>query len=385
MDRHTQVAVVGGGLVGRVAAIAIARLGLGTLHIAPDGPEDWRTSALMGPSIDLLVTHGLVDRPEDLGVPLKAIRIIDATGRFPRAPETLFEASEAGLERFGWNFANARLAETFDSVAAGIDTLASSRTLLQSARRGDGVWHLETADGERQTAGLLVGADGRGSRVRDSLGIAHSERAHRQSALVCDLELARPLGATSVEFHYPEGPFTLVPAGDNRANLVWIDRPEILDASRRTPEDLVAAIAERSQNLFGTVTVKSGSFVYPLSSIRVRTAGRNSGVLVGEAAHGFPPIGAQGLNLGLRDVGDLVAALRLANTGAYAWGEPVARSYARMRAGDLARTGQFVDSLFGSLVAGGPAGQGLRSAGLWALNALPALRRQAIAFGLGRG
>src|SRR5690606_15928230 len=97
MSAPVQAAVVGGGLTGVAAAIVCARAGLETVHLAPPAPPDRRTSALMQPSVDFLHSAGLVDVPESIGNPLTRIRIIDATGRLIRAPETLFDAAEIGL------------------------------------------------------------------------------------------------------------------------------------------------------------------------------------------------------------------------------------------------------------------------------------------------
>src|SRR5690606_14620004 len=91
-----QAVVVGGGLAGLAAAVAVARSGLETVHLAPKGPRDQRTSALMMPSVDYLRSAGLIDDPSSVGHPLTQIRIIDATKRLIRAPETLFDSAEAG-------------------------------------------------------------------------------------------------------------------------------------------------------------------------------------------------------------------------------------------------------------------------------------------------
>ena len=197
MANHTQVAVIGGGLVGKATAVAAANAGFSTLHVAPDAPVDRRTSALMGPSVDYMIDAGLIDDPETLGTPLTRIRIIDATGRLLRAPETVFSASEFGHRAFGWNFANARLGESFSQAAAGNENLDRRAATLKSASRVDGVWHLELGDGGTLTAELLVGADGKGSSVRKAAGIAMRERKFDQAALVCDLELERGLDGES--------------------------------------------------------------------------------------------------------------------------------------------------------------------------------------------
>lgn len=374
------VIVVGGGLAGAAAAIVVARAGLKTIHLSPAGPPDRRTSALMMPSVDFLRSAGLIDRPDELGHALTQIRIIDATNRLIRAPETLFDAREAGLEAFGWNFANIRLLERFRETAEGLTGL-ETRSLGVTGLSGTTV---TLADGTQLTAQLIVGADGKKSLVRGAAGITVRETAFAQAALVCDLEIGRPIGGTSIEFHYPQGPFTLVPAGANRANLVWIDDRAELEAARASGEAaLTATFLDKSQRLFGAIKIVSPAFVFPLSTLSVERAGADSVVLVGEAAHAFPPIGAQGLNLGLRDVADLAASIVQRGQDADDWAADVSRDYAMRRAGDLARTGSVVDSLFRSLLADMLPAQALRAGGLWALRLAPHLRRQAFTIGMG--
>jgi 2-octaprenyl-6-methoxyphenol hydroxylase len=123
--------------------------------------------------------------------------------------------------------------------------------------------------------------------------------------------------------------------------------------------------------------------VFPLATLAVASAGARGAVLVGEAAHAFPPIGAQGLNLGLRDVADLSAALAGADRSRPGWANALSADYARRRAADLARTGAMVDALFRSLLAGMLPAQALRAGGLWALKLVPGLRQQAFALGMG--
>jgi 2-octaprenyl-6-methoxyphenol hydroxylase len=372
--------VVGGGLAGAAAAIAVAKAGLMTIHLAPSGPPDRRTSALMMPSVDYLRDAGLIDEPSTLGHALTQIRIIDATNRLIRAPETLFDAGEAGMEAFGWNFANIRLLDRFHATAAALPNLET---------RNVGVAELSAntvtlADGTRLAAPLIVGADGKKSLIRTAAGLHAREAEFTQAALVCDLDVTRPIGGTSIEFHYPQGPFTLVPAGDSRANLVWIDDRAVLDAAKGGGEaSLLATFMEKSQRLFGAIKLASPAFVFPLSTLSVDRAGADGVVLVGEAAHAFPPIGAQGLNLGLRDVADLAASLAVSDRSQPDWAIQVSRDYSARRDGDLARTGGMVDTLFRSLLADMLPAQALRAGGLWALKLAPALRKQAFAVGMG--
>lgn len=383
MKADADIIVVGGGLAGLAAAIALSRAGLHVIHLAPPAPPDRRTSALMMPSVDFLRDTGLIDDPSEIGHALTAIRIIDATPRLIRAPETLFDAAEIGLDAFGWNFANASLLQRFQA-AAPAKNLETRNQAVTAWRREAELAVVSLDDGTELRAPLVVGADGKKSLIRAAAGISAREHQFAEAALVCDLDLARPIGGESIEFHYPHGPFTLVPAGGSKANLVWIDEEPVLrQVQSDGPDALLQAIRQRSQRLFGAVTLASPSFVFPLSTLTVDTAGRDGVALVGEAAHAFPPIGAQGLNLGLRDIADLLAAVTAANRLDPDWGLAASADYAARRAGDLARTGTMVDTLFRSLLADMLPSQALRAGGLWALKLMPSLRRQAFALGMG--
>ena len=384
IEQNADIIVVGGGLAGLAAAVSLSRAGYAVEHLAPSAPPDRRTSALMMPSVEFLAASGLVQNAESAGHPLTAIRIIDATKRLIRAPETLFDAKEAGLDAFGWNFSNATLLERFQAAApsAGLKTRNAAVTAY---RRENGLGIVSLADGTELAAGLVIGADGKKSLIRTAAGITSREHKFDEAALVCDLELGRSISGASIEFHYPHGPFTLVPAGGNRANLVWIDEESVLrGAQAGGPEALLAAFRTRAQNLFGTMTLASPSVIFPLSVLSVTEAGRDGTVLVGEAAHAFPPIGAQGLNLGLRDVADLFSILAKTDRTTPDWAETASRAYAQSRAGDLARTGTMVDTLFRSLLAEMLPTQALRAGGLWALKLLPPLRRGAFTLGMGQ-
>ena len=380
----TDAVVVGGGLAGLAAAVAVAKAGLETIHLVPKGPPDRRTSALMLPSVDYLQSAGLVPAPAAIGHPLTQIRIIDATHRLIRAPETLFDSAEIGQPAFGWNFPNVKLAEAFEAARAVLPNLSTIETTLDDLAVGPDGSTLKLGNGDTLNAKLVVGADGKKSRVRESAGFRARENGFTQAALVCDLGLERPIGGASIEFHYENGPFTLVPAGGNRANLVWIeDRDTLKAAQEGGKEKLAALFREKSQRLFGAIELLTPAHMFLLSTLTVDIAGKDGVVLVGESAHAFPPIGAQGLNLGLRDVPELAASHAETDLSHPGFARTLSEDYAQRRAADLSRTGTVVDALFRSLLADFLPTQAVRAGGLWALKLIPPLRKTAFDVGMG--
>jgi len=134
-----------------------------------------------------------------------------------------------------------------------------------------------------------------------------STRSYPQAALVLNFAHSSDHAFTSTEFHTETGPFTQVPLPGKRSSLVWVVKPETAqELAALDDATLSALIEEKMQSMLGRVTVDSGRQIYPLSATTPWRFANNRVALVGEAAHVFPPIGAQGLNLGIRDISDLI-------------------------------------------------------------------------------
>ncbi|WP_208439852.1 FAD-dependent monooxygenase, partial [Bartonella grahamii] len=115
---------------------------------------------------------------------------------------------------------------------------------------------------------------------------------------------------TSTEFHTENGPFTQVPLTGHRSSLVWVVNPPRAEELLNIDSKVVAKIIEEQmQSMLGKLTLETPIQAWPLSGLISHRFAANRTILVGEAAHVFPPIGAQGLNLGFRDVQTLVDIL----------------------------------------------------------------------------
>lgn len=380
-----EIAVIGAGLSGFSAALAFAERGFDTVLLAPAAPADARSTALIGESVAFLESIGVWPLLEPDAQPLAAMRIVDDTGRLARAPSVEFRASEIGRASFGSNVLNARLHAALREVAghlsARLEIVEEALEDLQ-VEGEDAV--LRAAGGRTFRVSLVVGADGRQSVVRRSAGIEMRSWTYPQSAIVLNFSHAQDHGATSTEFHRATGPFTQVPLPGRRSSLVWVKEPEIAalvpDLKR---EALSRMVEDRLHSILGAVEVEDGMQVFPISGGNAAALTGPRVALVGEAAHVFPPIGAQGLNLGLRDAAAIVeaAARRRDDPGAP---EVLAR-YEAARRGDVASRSTGVDLLNRSLLTGFAGAQIGRAAGLGALSAIAPLRRFAMREGLSPG
>jgi 2-octaprenyl-6-methoxyphenol hydroxylase len=374
----TEVIVIGGGPAGLTAAIALAGAGVQTALVAmPSAAVDNRTTALLASSVTALETLGVWQGCAQEAAPLRRMRIVDDTERLFRAPEVCFDASEIGLAAFAYNIENRHLIAALEHRARATPALRviAAKAEDVTIRDADVAVRLDTR--AQITARLAIGADGRRSLCRRAAGIAIDRRTYPQTALTFNLSHARPHGDTSTEFHTRSGPFTLVPLPGQRSSLVFVTNPsELPRLTSLAGAALAAEIERRSHSLLGKVEVEPGRGVFPLAAEIARSVGQNRIVLIGEAAHVMPPIGAQGLNLGLRDaatIGELVVAAR--RDGADVGAQAVTAGYERMRRADVMSRGLAVDLLNRSLLSDFLPLQGARGLGLYLLDRIGPLRR----------
>ena len=375
-DRYTaEVAVVGGGPAGLVTALALAAADVETVLVAPPAKPDHRTTALLAGSVTALETLGVWQVCLPHASALRKIRLVDDTARLIRAPEISFDAAEIGLDAFGFNIENRHLLAALGAHAAALKLPRIDSAALSIRADATGVTIVHAA-GEIRTR-LAVGADGRRSLCRAAAGIATACRAYPQTALTLNVSHARPHDGVSTEFHTGNGPFTLVPLPGQRSSLVCVLDPHTADKfSAMNDGALSAEIERRAHSLFGKMSVEPGRGIFPLAVETAEAVALDRIALVGEAAHVVPPIGAQGLNLGLRDaatIAELVADAR--RFGHDVGGADVLALYDSQRRADLTSRTMVVDLLNRSLLTDFLPAQGARGLSAFLVDRIGPLRR----------
>jgi 2-octaprenyl-6-methoxyphenol hydroxylase len=384
--RDVDVVLAGDGPAGLATACLIAQAGHRVLVLAARQPRrpDPRTVALMQPAIALLSAIGIW--PGSLAqasAPLTRLRIIDDRGSLIAAQTVTFTANEVGAESFGWNIPVERLRNGLQSRAAmlGVDRLEAELKDLETAPDR---LTLETDTGPI-LARVAIAADGQSSRLRSLAGIAITEWTYPQEALASSFAHSLPHDGTSTEYHKRFGPLTTVPLPDGRSSLVWMDQPQRIHAVMAMADDAFCGLlqAELHGDL-ARIAAPGPRRAFPMRGLLARRLAVRRVLLVGEAAHLLPPIGAQGLNISLRDAAH---AAELINTAWEESGDPGADAllaeYERRRRRDIMPRQAIVDLANRSLLAGLLPVDALRSAGLGLVGTIPWLRRLAIETGLG--
>jgi 2-octaprenyl-6-methoxyphenol hydroxylase len=314
---RTQLAIVGGGLVGASLALALQQgarqRGWGIVLIEPFAPGstwqpsyDARCTALSFGSQQIYLRLGLWDRLAPRAEPIREIHVSDR-GHFG---STRLRAEDEGVAALGYVVENAWLGHClWQALDPQVVEWRCPAQVSAMQALNDG-YRLSLEDGSSLDCDLAVLADGGRSALREQLGILVRSTPYGQSALIANLSSAEPHNGQAFERFTEQGPMALLPLAENRSALVWT-RPAA--EARRLLEVPDERFLEELQQSFGyrlgALTRVGERHLYPLSLVEADEQVRPHLVLLGNAAHSLHPIAGQGYNLALRDVQALAEAL----------------------------------------------------------------------------
>ncbi len=393
--KRFDIVISGAGLIGLTTACALAKLGKNTdLKIAVVSPAfnepDGRTTALLHNSIEYLTRLGIWEKAEPKAAPMSVMRIIDNTKRLLHAPEVAFKSMEIGLDNFGYNILNTDLSAALVASLENYENCQRIEGKIASAIDDNEGVAITLESGEQIFSRIAVGADGRNSTIRNCAnsgqGIGIREWQYPQTAIVLNFSHTLPHHDTSTEFHNASGPFTVVPLEEKVSSLVWVVKPHIAEQIiSQKPEIIDREIEDQMHSFLGETKVVSAIQAFPLSGMSADKMASGRLFLVGEAGHVFPPIGAQGYNLGIRDTEELATLVAGAISDHGNNFDGLADAYNTRRRRDVISRTLSVDLFNRSLLSGFLPVQAMRSGAIFALGELAPLRRLMMREGVSPG
>ena len=309
------VAVVGGGMVGAALARALALEAFSVVLIEAGEPTlDWpidshdlRVSAITRASQHLLQNLGVWQSlVGDRVTAYQHMHVWDRAG----FGEIHFDAAEVAEPDLGHIIENRVIVRALWRAleAAGV-ALRTSTQVRDFDATEVGV-HLALADGSALRVGLLVGADGAKSQVREMAGIASRSEPYDQHAVVATVRAELGNRSTAWQRFLRDGPLALLPMQRDLFSIVWSTTPDEAQQLCDMPEEKFnARLTEASEARLGALSVLDARAAFPLRLQHAERYAAPGLVLVGDAAHVIHPLAGQGVNLGFLDAGELVDAL----------------------------------------------------------------------------
>ena len=313
MQRDHEVVIIGGGMVG---AALTARLGYAGMNVGlveqgapptpPEGDFDLRISSLNARSLAFIEASDTA-LPEQRCCTFRHIEVWNQDGK----GHSHFSAEDSDMDQFGvfienrtlqcalWERLERMPGVTIYTHCAPVSTMAASDARV-----------VELDNGRILNAGLIVGADGARSTLRELAGIEVTTYDYHQRALITNVETELPEQDISWQCFTPTGPIAMLPLPGHHASLVWYDSDNATrEREMLSDESLKDAIEAAFPKRLGNLIRVTGRASFPIRRQHARRYIAKRLVLIGDAAHVVHPLAGQGLNIGLHDADALAETL----------------------------------------------------------------------------
>ncbi|BDH46680.1 2-octaprenyl-3-methyl-6-methoxy-1,4-benzoquinol hydroxylase [Salmonella enterica subsp. enterica serovar Choleraesuis] len=387
--QHTEIAVVGGGMVGAAAALGLAREGFEVTVIEQYEPPHFDAASLPDVRISALSSGSVALLSElDVWPAVRAMRCHPYNQLETWEWETAhvgFSAAELKLPVLGYMVENHVLQRAlWEAMAAHPQITLRCPATLSSMTQNAQERTLHFADGEQLNVSLVIGADGANSRIRQWAGIGVDGWEYPQSCMLISVRCAEAPGGSTWQQFTPAGPRAFLPLFGEYASLVWYDSPQRIKAlSQLSMPRLADEIARHFPARLGDVEpLACGAF--PLVRRHAQRYYGSGVVLIGDAAHTIHPLAGQGVNLGYRDVAELIDVLARARKAEEQWASDVVlQRYQRRRRGDNLMMQSAMDLFYGTFSNSLAPLRVARNLGLMAAGRAGGLKRAALKYALG--
>jgi 2-octaprenylphenol hydroxylase len=304
---HSDVLIIGGGIVGLSAALAMADCQLnvalvdaGSLEIELNKKDD-RVYAINKASQTLLERLGVWQFLDDQSIsPYQNMHVWDAHNKACIDFDSRMVASP---------YLGHIIEETALKAALLKRINASANIRLFSGSKINSVKHLDkgievASEQASWNASLLMVADGPSSPTRQYLEVALNSWSYQQQALVARVHTEKPHQKTAYQVFHSNGPLAFLPLKDPyHSSIVWsVDTSDAQELMALNDDAFNQKLALNFSNRLGRCSLSSYRHQFPLTMRHAKDYVGNNWLLLGDAAHTIHPLAGLGLNLGLADV-----------------------------------------------------------------------------------
>jgi len=386
------IAIIGGGLVGLCAALAMQHskrsvtiIEAGNLDQVPTGGLNARSIALSASSVQIFRALGIWPQIVAQAAPIKNIHI-SSRGRWG---VTRLQAADYQLDAMGYVIENQALGRCLrDAVEASGNIKLQQKAEFESISQDEKVNIGYRKNGRLQQleARLALIADGALSPARAALGIGHQTIDYGQAVVISNVEVSKPKNDTAYERFTPQGPLAMLPLGGKRYACVWTLAPsQATQACEQDEVEFGAALQDCFGFRLGLIEAVGKRFSIPIQRTRADALQCGRCLLVGNAANALHPVAGQSFNLSLRDIAclyELLSEQSLVDLDANGLGA-LADEYEKSRLKEQRQVISYGDGLVTLFSNELPLFDHLRAAGLSLLDLIPALKAQAALAGMG--
>ena len=373
------IAVIGSGIIGMTCALQLSKLNNVNVTLFGKEPQysKHKTTAILQTSFNIFQDLISLKENDTIISALIKFKIIDQLSSAEKILE--FYSSEINLNAFAYNVSDTDLSTLLIKEILNTDNIKREKILVKKILQDIDNIIIETS-GKKETFDLIIGADGRNSITRDFANIEYTRKKYKENILITTIDHKEDHNGTSYEIHKNGSLLTSVPLSSKKSAIVYIN-------DKKNIESFIEN--KKLQNIFNTtlspylgrVEMNSNFSELPSEVVIADKLAKNRVILVGESAHVFPPLGAQGLNLGIRDIKELYSLLaqnRDINPGS----KVIMNKYHEQRWLDVYKRHKSVNLLYNSMMENKTRYKILRNIGLQSLNKSKILRKILLSQGM---
>jgi ubiquinone biosynthesis UbiH/UbiF/VisC/COQ6 family hydroxylase len=326
-----EIIILGGGIVGKTAALAFSQKGLKVLHIAANFGDKSNTNSSNSEKVAwnsrvYAISHSSEQLFQDLQIwqaidpsrrqVVEQMRIYGDSGEL--ADGIHFSAFEANLPKLAYIIESQQIEEALDLATTFSKFITRHEASFESISIDEGQAIVKTNIGNFK-APLVIAADGANSLIRTQVGIEISQDLYEHTAVIGNFACENQHLRTAHQWFLDNGDvLALLPLPNKKVSMVWstseANAAYLVDLYENNPDLLCQFITSQAQGLplqtLGKLQLLNQIKTYPLKRQRAKQfigpTDEPKVVLLGDAAHVMHPLAGQGLNLGLRDIRDLV-------------------------------------------------------------------------------
>ncbi len=311
---NTEIAIVGGGMVGSTLACALAQAHF-KVHLIEQQPEpesigddfELRVSALSRASQNLLTDLGAWQKIQAMRCfPYQKMQVEERNS----FGQIQFSAAEIGEPDLGHIVENKVIVKALAELIAIHPHITTHYQCQVTQLKTAPLAYLKLDNGIELKPDLIVAADGGDSNIRNMVNIKTKGWLYDQHAVIATVETLGCNQATAWQRFMSAGPLALLPLDDKHCSIVWSTTPEHAELLLEMSDEAFCQVfSDATSKQWGGVIKTSKRASYPLCYQHAQHYIKDTLVLVGDAAHRIHPLAGQGVNLGFLDVACLTDVL----------------------------------------------------------------------------
>ena len=319
------VVIIGGGLVGGLTALLLAKGGIqATVLDAAPILDAEKVLSVANPRV-LALSQATIHL-------LKTVNVWDKLAR--QMPYTGMQVwNKNGYGEINFGQASQKMPSDEQSLGSMVEpsilNLAIQQQMLQQVQdyrtqvkvvrveQGVHCWIVQLADGTTLKTKLVIGADGANSFVREQAMIELDVLDYQQAGLSCAIRTTMPHQYVARQIFLPTGPLAFLPMASLNAeqaehwiSIVWTLPDDYADEySALNDAQFMQLLTRESHHMLGEVLEVTPRAKFPLKARAAQRYVKAGLALIGDAAHVIHPLAGQGVNIGCLDAAVLCDVL----------------------------------------------------------------------------